>query len=70
MKKTHRWIRGTARRLCAAHLDIGLDDILQTLGVGSGELFDLDAVLEEHEGGHAGDVVFHCNVFAFVHIDL
>lgn len=51
-------------------LDVGLNDILHTRGVGAGELLNLAAVLDEHEGGHAGDVVFHGDVFALVHIDL
>jgi len=64
MNRTHRWIEGTARRMCAALLsDVGLDDFLQTRGVGSCEFLDLDAVLDEHEGGHAGDVVLHGNIF-------
>jgi len=57
--------------MCAALLsDVGLDDFLQTRGVGSCEFLDLDAVLDEHEGGHAGDVVLHGNIFTVVHIDL
>lgn len=51
-------------------LDVGLDDILHTRGVGAGELLNLGAVLDEHEGGHAGDVVFHGDFLALVHIDL
>lgn len=51
-------------------LDVGLDDILQARGIGAGELLNLGAVLQKHEGGHAGDVVIHGNVFAEVHIDL
>lgn len=46
------------------------DGVPELVDVGSWELFDFLAALDEHKGGHRVDVVLGRNVLAFVDIDL
>lgn len=51
-------------------LDVLLNGLSQSGGIGASELVHLDGVLDEQERGHTGDVVFHGNVFALININL
>lgn len=46
------------------------DEFLQFLNVGAAEAVDLLSLLNEHKGGHRGDVVLHGKFFALIDIDL
>lgn len=46
------------------------DELLQLVGVGSTEAFDLLTLLDEHECWHRRDVVLHGEFFTFVNINL
>jgi hypothetical protein len=46
------------------------DGFFEFFGIGTAEAFDLHSLLDEHEGGHGGDAVLHCDFLAFVNINL
>lgn len=52
------------------HLQVLLDGGLESLGVGTDDLADLFAVLEEQEGGHGADAEFLGDVWDLVDVDL
>lgn len=56
-----------ARKLC---VDVGLDGSLESLRVGTDDLSDLLAVLEEKEGGHGADAELLSNVGDLIDIEL
>lgn len=56
-----------ARNLC---VDVGLDGGLESLGVGTNDLGDLLAVLEEKESRHGADAELLCNVGDLVDVEL
>lgn len=55
------------RNLC---VDVGLDGSLESLGVGTDDLSNLVAVLEEEEGGHGANAEFLCDVRDLVDVKL
>lgn len=50
--------------------DVLEDGFLELLSVGAAEGVDFFTVFDEDEGWHAGNIVSHGQIFAFVNVDL
>lgn len=61
------WCRGYPATL---HLKVLLDGSLESLGVGTDDLGDLLAVLEQDKGGHGADAEFLSDIGDFVNVNL
>jgi hypothetical protein len=55
------------RNLC---INVGLDGGLESLGVGTDDLGNLVAVLEEEEGGHGANAEFLSNIGDLIDVEL
>ena len=58
------------RTLVLHHLKVLLDSGLESLGVGTDDLADLLAVLEQHKGGHGADTELLGDIGDLVDVDL
>jgi len=65
--KTHVRCRGYSATL---HLKVLLDGSLESLGVGTDDLGDLLAILEQDKGGHGADAEFLSDIGDLVDVNL